>query len=341
MLPIASDPVYRAALEADADASAFLLPRTSSVLRTPGAELHVRAALPEGSPRALVVFVHGYGGHASRPSTKLFMQDLLARRLAFLAPEQRGHGYTSEANVDERCLIHDVGDLVDDLEGLVRLAAGDRWEAGELQLEDPGALRRLAGLPVVLVGQSLGGLVSFLLAERLAARPLEASRFLGCVLLSPLLHYAEPPWVVTLVGRVMRALAPRSVIPRALNPLTDNSVVWKDEGLITFVEKDKAGLPGAIAWNRGIRWGTAGAIVEGVRSIQAMMDGVRWPFLICMDPQDAVCDFTGAANLHARAQSSRKELVEVPGGRHDVLMNEFSLVLGRLEAFIAEQLQEA
>ena len=94
-------------------------------------------------PRRIVVIAHGYGEHAGR-------YDHVARRLArdgavVYAPDHHGHGRSP----GERALVDDVEALVDDVAAVIALAR-----------------ERHPGLPVALIGHSLGGIIATRLAQR-------------------------------------------------------------------------------------------------------------------------------------------------------------------------------
>jgi alpha-beta hydrolase superfamily lysophospholipase len=102
------------------------------------------------SPRYVAVIVHGYGEHAGRYG---HVADALgANGAAVYAADYPGHGRSD----GERALITDVQDFVEDTDKVVSHA----------HAEHPG-------LPLVLIGHSLGGMVAASYAqqhgERLAA----------------------------------------------------------------------------------------------------------------------------------------------------------------------------
>src|SRR5436309_3402518 len=89
-----------------------------------------------GTPRVIVLLAHGYGEHAGR-------YEHLAGRLvdeldaAVYAPDHRGHGKTDGATG----LVEDGEALTTDLHDVADRAQGEH-----------------PGLPVVLIGHSMGGL---------------------------------------------------------------------------------------------------------------------------------------------------------------------------------------
>jgi alpha-beta hydrolase superfamily lysophospholipase len=99
-----------------------------------------RLALSEWSgeePRYLVVIAHGYGEHVGRYDH--VARALVASGATVYGADHLGHGRSE----GERVLIEDVDDLVADLREVVRLARSDH-----------------AGLPLVLIGHSMGGIVA-------------------------------------------------------------------------------------------------------------------------------------------------------------------------------------
>lgn len=101
---------------------------------------------PHPAPRYLALLVHGYGEHAGRYDG---LADVLhGHGAAVYAPDHVGHGKSA----GERVLIEDFEDVVTD----VQTAAG---------------LARAAypGLPLVLVGHSMGGLIAARHAQRYGA----------------------------------------------------------------------------------------------------------------------------------------------------------------------------
>ena len=99
---------------------------------------------PDGPPVRIVQIQHGYAEHGGRYA---HVADALTQNGAVVFAEDHiGHGRSD----GERALITDFDHVVDDLETLTRIA----------RAEHPG-------LPQVLVGHSMGGLLSGLLAQRI------------------------------------------------------------------------------------------------------------------------------------------------------------------------------
>jgi alpha-beta hydrolase superfamily lysophospholipase len=95
------------------------------------------------APARIVVLAHGYGEHIGR--YEHVAPILVERGAAVYGPDHLGHGESE----GERVLIADVEHIVDDLHSVVELARGQH-----------------AGLPVVLVAHSMGGLIGTRYAQR-------------------------------------------------------------------------------------------------------------------------------------------------------------------------------
>jgi alpha-beta hydrolase superfamily lysophospholipase len=159
-------------------------------------------------PRAVVLIVHGLGEHAWR-------YDALAQRLndwgfCVRAYDQRGHG---ESGGDrgvlpyEDALLDDLQEVVDD----TRRHTAEPWSC-----------------PLILLGHSMGGLVSSTFVQRQMA-PIDA-----LVLSSPALDAGIGGFQKALIGLLNR-WAPRLAIGNGL----DASRISHDPAVVAAYEKDR------------------------------------------------------------------------------------------------------
>ncbi|MFH0132855.1 alpha/beta hydrolase [Variovorax sp. VaC1] len=136
--------------------SALPLPHRVSLSTPDGETLALRRLPAPGEPRAVVVVVHGLGEHAGRYHA--LAEDLHEWGFAVWAHDHHGHGESTGARgglPSELRLVDDLALVIDD------------------------ARRENPGLPLVVLGHSLGGLVAASLVAR-GVRPVE-----GLVLSSP------------------------------------------------------------------------------------------------------------------------------------------------------------
>lgn len=107
-----------------------------------GADIHVHSWLPDGAPRAAFQIAHGLAEHAARYGR--LAQELTARGFAVYANDHRGHGQTAAAD--------DLGFFAES-EGW-RKCVGDLWTLNRRIAADH------AGLPIVLLGHSMGSFMA-------------------------------------------------------------------------------------------------------------------------------------------------------------------------------------
>ena len=112
----------------------------------------------QGEPERIVVLVHGYAEHGGRYAH--VAEVLAARGAVVCAPDHIGHGRSEGI----RALIADFEHVVDDLHTMVN-----------------AALDQHRGVPVVMAGHSMGGLLTGRYAERYPEH-LAGVIFLGAVL---------------------------------------------------------------------------------------------------------------------------------------------------------------
>lgn len=98
-------------------------------------------------PRYLVVLAHGYGEHARRYDH--VAEALLVDGAGVFALDHHGHGRSE----GERASVSDPEDFTLDLDALVERARGEH-----------------PGLPLVLIGHSMGGLIATLYAQQHSAK---------------------------------------------------------------------------------------------------------------------------------------------------------------------------
>jgi alpha-beta hydrolase superfamily lysophospholipase len=121
-------------------------------------EVFYRVWTPAGSARRIIMIVHGYAEHGGRYAH--VAEALTARGAVVCVPDHIGHGKSE----GERALIADFEHVVDDLRTLIAIVS-----------------REYPGLPVLMVGHSMGGLLTGRYAERYPEQ-LAGVAFLGAVL---------------------------------------------------------------------------------------------------------------------------------------------------------------
>ena len=170
-----------------------------------GARLSLRREPAHGTPRASLVFVHGWGDYTGRWSEQAAW--FADRGISVFGVDQRGHGNTrgTRGHVDR------FAQYLSDLAALRKLAAQ----------EAPG--------PQLLMGHSFGG---FIVLRYLETAP---SAVAGAIALTPYVDLYTPPaqWKVTMANLIVDLL-PRLPIPTGLA----YDQISKDQAVVERFNRD-------------------------------------------------------------------------------------------------------
>ena len=109
----------------------------SSFVGVGGLKIFTRAWRPTGTPRAVVVIVHGFNSHSGQ--YQWVAEQFVANGLAVYALDLRGRGQSE----GERFYVDKMEDFIEDVDTLMTMA----------KAQEPG-------LPVFLLGHSAGGVIS-------------------------------------------------------------------------------------------------------------------------------------------------------------------------------------
>ncbi|MDT0633260.1 alpha/beta hydrolase [Rubrivirga sp. S365] len=228
-----------------------------------GLSLFTRRWVPDWRPTRLVVaLVHGLHEHSGRYA--YLASALMVRGIAVQAVDLRGHGQSP----GERGQVETSFDeYTRDVEALLG-----------------GAAETAGGLPVVLMGHSMGGLA--------AARTVQergADRLAGLVLSSPALSVAAPP--------VLRAVAPYVArwFPNAPATRVDLSKLSHDP----TVERKYREDPLTIV--RGVRARLGNAIVQATERVRERPEAFGLPLYLFHGTADVITDPAGTEWLAEHA----------------------------------------
>lgn len=243
-----------------------------------GPLLFRRAWLPE-APERVALVVHGYAEHSGRYDE--LGAWLGARGVAVHAYDHRGHGRSA----GRRCHVERFEEYLDDLDRVLEA----------VREEHPG-------LPLYLVGHSMGGLVT--LAFLVERRPLLS----GAVTSGPALAVGEGvSRARAAAARLLRRVAPRLALSAGLDPeglSRDPAVVraYLDDPLV--VRTMTASL-GAALLEAGPRTAAAAARVEV-------------PLLMLHGEEDPLCPAEASRAFFGDVGSAGSALRVYPGLRHEI-----------------------
>ena len=265
-----------------------------------GAQLYWQTWLPSGPVKAAVLLVHGYAEHLGRYDH--VAASLTAQGLAVYALDHWGHGQSDGTPG----FVPAFSVFTDGLEALLAMA----------EAEHPG-------VPLVLLGHSMGGLIA---ATHLVTHQ---QHYVGAVLSGPAIAPAVPPSALTLwIGRLLAKIAPRVGV-LAL----DSTGVSRDPKVVAAYLADPLVYTGKI----GARLGNE--MLNAMTAIQQAAPAITLPMLILHGEQDSLAAPHGAQLLFERLGSTDKQLKLYPGLFHEIFNEpERAAVLADMTSWIGKHL---
>lgn len=242
-----------------------------------GLRLHWQQWTPP-SPRGSVVLVHGMGEHIGRYDEVITA--LTDQGLVVTAADHRGHGRSD----GRRAHIDRMDNLVADLGSVVDLATSAH-----------------PGLPLFLLGHSLGGLVATLYAVD------HQDRLAGLVLSGPLaaLEAANP--LTRAAARILSATVPTLPLVGV-----DSDQLSHDPAVGPAYRDDPLVYSGKLSAR------TVGELAAGVSAVQSRASELTLPLLVLHGGKDAIVPPVGSAELHAKARSADKRRIVYDGMYHEI-----------------------
>ena len=220
--------------------------------------------------RRVVVISHGYGEHIERYDH--VARALRARGAAVYGPDHLGHGLSA----GERVLIADVEHVVDDL-----LQVLERARAAH------------PGVPVVLLGHSMGGLIATRLAQRTPRPPLA-----GLVLSGPAIG----------LGPVMSQMTEAGFADQPL----DVGTLSRDPAVGEAYAADP------LVWHGAWKAPTLAALARAQEAVEQGARLADLPLLWIHGTEDALVPIALTRPAVARLSGADFTAHEHEGGRHEV-----------------------
>ncbi|KAM8829724.1 monoglyceride lipase isoform 1-T1 [Synchiropus picturatus] len=273
------------------------------IVNADGQHLFCRYWEPDSTPRALAFISHGAAEHTG-PYDEIGQKLKEMSVLAF-GHDHVGHGQSEGGRLE----IKDFHIFVRDLLQHVDLMKS-----------------RHPGLPVFIVGHSMGGAISILSAcER-------QSDFAGLVLIGPLVNVSAEmatPFKVFVV-KVMSVLAPNLPIGSI-----ESKLVSREPKAVAQFESDELVYKGRMRVSFGMQ------LMAACASISEKMSSMTFPFYILHGSDDKLCDIEGSKSLHEKAASKDKK-IKIYEGAYHVLHHELpevsESVLKEITSWISERI---
>ncbi len=234
----------------------------STITTSDGVSLRRITWLPDGEITGLVVLVHGLGEHVGRYDHVAAAFN--AEGIALSGADHRGHGRSEGL----RGHVDGFGQYTADLHRVVEA----------FQKEHPG-------LPTVMFGHSMGGLIT--LSYNL---DVEAHGLVGFVVSNPQLGLAfEPPKIKALAGRLLSRLLPRLRLDNELNT-ADLSRIPEE---VAKYEND----PLVHRWV-STRWFTSAN--RAMERVNGNPQGLTAPVMFLLGDSDRICSAVAARDFAER-----------------------------------------
>ncbi|MEB3020223.1 alpha/beta hydrolase [[Mycobacterium] crassicus] len=234
---------------------------------------------PQAAPRAVVVLSHGFGEHARR-------YDHVAARfgeagLVTYALDHRGHGRSG----GKRVLCKDMSDYTGDFHTLAGIAA-----------------REHPGLPLVVLGHSMGGAIVFSYG---VDRP---DDYQLMVLSGPAVDMTDT--VSPLLAFVAKALG--AVFPGLPAQKLDSALVSRDPAVVAAYDADPLVHHGLVPA------GVGRALIKVAETMPSRAAALTAPLLVVHGADDGLVPASGSRRLVGCVGSDDVQLTVYPGLFHEV-----------------------
>ncbi len=229
--------------------------------------------------RANLVLIHGYGEYCGR--YEHVAQGFARAGITVHSLDQRGYGRSP----GKRAYIDRFDGLLEDFDAYMA-----------------NVRPRLNGLPLFLMGHSMGGLVLTRYAE---TRPLDAQ---GLVFSSPFLAFSDdvPKFLIALAD-ILGTLAPWLPVGGV-----DNTGLSRDPAVVAAADADPLAFHGKVRARTGAQFNAA------IKQAHAEFSKITLPAMIIHGGSDKVVSNAGSRALHAGCGSADKTFKIYEGGYHEL-----------------------
>lgn len=244
-----------------------------------GAALYCQSWQPDTPARAVILLAHGMGEHSGRYQE--FAENFVARGFSVYALDHVGHGKSEGAPA----FVAKFSDFVDSL----------KIYADQVKAVNPD-------VPLILVGHSMGGLISTLFVQK------HADMLDACVLSGPALTVAiEIGGFQSLMMKLLSTLAPKLGVMQL-----DATEVSRDPAVVEKYLNDPLVFIGKIPSR------TAKELLSVMPDALAGAPSINLPILIMHGTKDGLAAPEGAQLLYDGVSSAKKHLILYEGLYHEI-----------------------
>lgn len=326
----------------DSELDSINLPQSSEFFLFNEYRIHARTYWPAETQevKGIALFLHGYIAHSNRPTNEYMGKLLAAHGFIFLTFDFPGHGYSSglKAYIPDPALFIECGyTFLEKFYSAVKnRVKSDPEQTYFFDIQQYCSLE----VPMFLMGQSMGGGFTVLLADRLKESN-SSFPFHGCILLCPLLAIKSPPIHMRMfLDYIVTPFLGNQPLPDWLASANDEDEITGNADYVRYLRHDSQK---GISYDGKIRFGTASSLLKVPEAAQEVLPSVDYPFIIFHDRNDKMVPFSGAENMMARSQTdaSRKRLVEIKDGGHGFLVRQLGKCGRDIIAWLEEELHHS
>ena len=265
-----------------------------------GISLYYQSWLPENTPKAFLVVVHGFGEHSGRYLN--LVDYFLPRGYGVYAVDLRGHGRSEGL----RGYSDHFANFVADLESFGKIVRDFH-----------------PAVPGFLLGHSTGGTIA---AAYSIAYP---NRFRGMVLSGALLSPPDDvPALTIFAARLLSRLAPKTGLYRL-----DANLISRDKRVVDAYVSDPLVYWGKVQARMGVE------LMDAMADIRRRVSEISLPVLILHGGADRLSDPEGSRRVFGGVSSPDKTIKLYPGLFHEIFNEpERNLVFADLDEWLLKHL---
>lgn len=239
---------------------------------------------PAGDVKGLVFLSHGYAEHLV-PYYSELAEAGRGRDLLVFGLDHVGHGESE----GERVMVRDMDEFTGPVIQLCQEMV-DTWP----------------GLPLFIIGHSMGGLITLL-----TSLSPDVPKLQGMVLMGPLV---KPDPATVSRFQIFLAKVASKVLPSFQIGGLETDLVTSDPDEREKINKDELHHHGGIKAMMGF------TLLQAMTSLEQNFANVNTPYLMILGSEDKICNIEGSKEFHRMSGSEDKTYTEIKDGYHHLFI---------------------